>query len=135
MHAQIHRGAPAVAVLLAGLTLIAAGRPAPAQMEKMDVKGKVTKFNPANEAQKAQGLLAVILVEGKKTPTTENDKASVKVTDKTKIWKQVGDKKQPATVADLKQGAEVSVRFTGPVLESYPVQATAGELIIHAPQA
>jgi hypothetical protein len=103
------------------------------QGAQVDIRGKVTKLNPANEVQKAQGIEAVILIEGPKLPTTNHDKAWTKITKKTKLWKQQGANRQPASLMDLKAGAEVSAQFTGPVAESYPVQATAGELTILTP--
>lgn len=36
----------------------------------------------------------------------------------------------PATAADIAPGARVQAWFTGPVRESYPVQATAGTVVV-----
>jgi hypothetical protein len=38
----------------------------------------------------------------------------------------------PATAADVAVGQHVSAWFTGPVMESYPVQATASVVVIEA---
>jgi hypothetical protein len=123
-----------VAVLL----IAAAATPLPVaavQDSKSHIHGKITKVTPATDVQKEQGTLATIMIEAKKTPFPAYDKASVRITNKTKLWKQVGDKRQLAAFADLKTGTQVSVQFTGPVLQSYPVQATAGEVVIYNPEA
>jgi hypothetical protein len=104
-----------------------------AQDKKGDIKGKLTKYTPANEAQKAQGILAVVLIEGDKTANlSQYDKGYVKITKNTKIWKIQGMQKQPATVTELEVGMEVTALFVGPVAESYPVQGTAGQVIFTA---
>jgi len=54
----------------------------------------------------------------------------VKVTDKTKIEKTDGKERKEATFEDLKKGARVEATFTGPVADSYPVQATAKAILI-----
>jgi hypothetical protein len=65
--------------------------------------------------------------------TGDYDKASVAVTADTAWYRASGDKVEPieAPVADALVGKRVEVQFTGPVRESYPVQATAGWIIVH----
>jgi hypothetical protein len=60
------------------------------------------------------------------------DKASVAVTGDTAWYRAGGDKVEPieAPAADALIGKRVEVQFTGAVAESYPVQATAGWVII-----
>jgi beta-N-acetylhexosaminidase len=82
---------------------------------------------PANDEARARGRLGSILVEGVKDETTNHDRAFVHVTDKTRIEKRDG---KPAKFEDLKKGARVQALFTGPVAKSYPVQATAKEILI-----
>jgi beta-N-acetylhexosaminidase len=118
-------------LLLAALALLAADKsePEPAtKPPKADIRGKVT----AVAALRAQGLVGRISVEGAKEKDTEHDKASVTLTSKTKILKWEGGKKKKATFADIKKGTKVQCVFVGPVLESYPVQAKAGEVLILA---
>jgi len=69
---------------------------------------------------------ATILVVG----SGSVDKASVRVTTSTRILLGAGSSTKAGTLADLSAGATVRVWFTGPVAESYPVQATAGTLLI-----
>ena len=42
----------------------------------------------------------------------------------------VGKDRKDAKIDDLKEGCKVEATFTGPVMESYPVQATAKEVVI-----
>lgn len=58
------------------------------------------------------------------------DKASVKVTDKTVIKIGEGKEAKEGKFSDIKKGTKLIVWFTGPVAESYPVQATAGKIVI-----
>jgi beta-N-acetylhexosaminidase len=86
--------------------------------EKVDIKGEITKLT-SNESSK----MVNILVEGKIEVDTSHDKASVYVGEKTKIYRVDTNKK--LTISDLKEGSQVEIIFTGPVRESYPVQADA----------
>jgi beta-N-acetylhexosaminidase len=120
------------ALVLAGVLLAAPGRPLPAddKADKVDVRGKVTTVTAAADDVKKQGLLGTLLVEGDKDKAVTYDKASVKVTDKTKIEKLDGKDRKEAKFEDIKKGARVEATFTGPVADSYPVQATARSILI-----
>jgi beta-N-acetylhexosaminidase len=113
-----------VAVLATGAT---------AQQEKadkVDIRGVITNVRAAEAEAKKQGTLGWIRVEGVKEKDTAYDKASVRITDKTRIEKLAGKEKKAAAFGELKQGVRVQAVFTGPVAESYPVQATAKEVLI-----
>jgi hypothetical protein len=97
---------------------------------KVDVRGTITKAMPTSEEARKQGLLRTILVEGPLDRNTNYDKAMIRITAKTKIEKLVGKERQPARADDLVNGVRIEARFVGPVAESYPVQATAGEILI-----
>jgi beta-N-acetylhexosaminidase len=114
-----------LAVAASALHLAMAGDTA-----KVDVRGSITKLTVANDEAKKKGLVGVLMVEGEKGKDVGYDKASVKVTDKTTIKKLVGKERKDAKFEDLKVGSKVAAVFTGPVLESYPVQATAKEIVI-----
>ncbi len=113
-------------VAAAWLTAALAGEPA-----KVHIRGKVGRMTPPSEEQKKRGLLLTIMVEGSKEADTSYDRASVKITDKTVIKLKVGKQIEDGKLEDLKEGAIVTAVFTGPVLESYPVQATAKEIVIY----
>lgn len=97
--------------------------------EKVDIRGKITQ----NIVNNNKEILGIILVEGKLEDDTQVDKASVSVTAKTKIFVlKNGETLEKADYSFLQEGQEVEVIFTGPVRESYPVQADAGKIIIKA---
>lgn len=97
---------------------------------KADIRGTATRVSLADEAARKRGILATILVEGAKEKTTSYDKASIRITDKTKLEKRVDKERKTCKPEDLKVGCKVQAIFTGPVAESYPVQATAREVLI-----
>ena len=45
----------------------------------------------------------------------------------------MGEGRRELAASDLAVGQRVAVRFAGPVAESYPVQATAGDIEIISP--
>jgi hypothetical protein len=98
--------------------------------EKADVRGTITELNANDEDGKKSGTLGTLLVEGTKEKTTNYDTASVKITTKTKIFKQDGKERKAAKFEDLKKGAKVQIDFTRPVAKSDPAQATAATVVI-----
>lgn len=86
--------------------------------KKLGIRGEIKKISTADS-----GKVKGILVEGKIEKDTEYDKASVSITEKTKIYEQDGEKKVEA--GSLKEGMKVEVDFEGPVNESYPIQSGA----------
>jgi Protein of unknown function (DUF3221) len=96
---------------------------------RMDVRGAITRIACAEGAGRGRAL-AHVLIEGVKEPDTQVDKANVTVTAETELFIRRGGERKPAEFAALKEGQKVEARFTGPVRESYPVQATAAEITI-----
>jgi len=101
-------------------------RPPAEPEDGIDVRGRVA------DVSKREGsdgeILATVRVEGRRDADTRVDAATVRITGDTQIaFKSTG---RAATVDDVRMGALVEVRFAGPVAESYPVQATAGEIAI-----
>lgn len=120
-------------MVVVALALVAADKdksePEPKKVEppKADVRGQVTKVTPS----RAKGVVGSILVEGSKEKDTQHDKASVRLTSTTKFYKWSSNgKKVEAKFGDVTEGSKVQCVFTGPVAESYPVQAVASEVII-----
>ena len=79
-----------------------------------------------------------IRVEADPSTTARSAKAVLRLTEETQILWRTGE---PADRGDLRLGSVVSAWVAGPVLESYPVQATARTIVIEsttrpaAPQA
>jgi hypothetical protein len=93
-----------------------------------DIRGDITNISVMESG--AGGMLGSILIEGELEKDTQFDKASVTVTEETRIFRQLDDETVEADFADLSVGQRVQAVFTGPVAESYPVQATAAEIVI-----
>jgi hypothetical protein len=92
---------------------------------KADVSGVITRVNLAGDDGKGS-----FLVEGKKGGGATYDKAWVRVTGKTKIEQLADGQRRPARFEDLRKDCLIEAWFSGPVAESYPVQATAGVILI-----
>lgn len=120
--------------LLVSVVFLLGAEPEPkaAKPPKADVRGAVTSIS----VPRGGGLIGVLLVEGKKEADTQYDKASVTILAGATIEKWVDGKKVKATFGDIKNGSIVQCVFTGPVAESYPVQARTKEvLILQTPKA
>ena len=122
----------AAVLLCAGCRLSAAGGEplAPAAETPPDIRGTITDVQPANVAGGAQGLVGSIRVEGPIEAGTKFDKASVRITNETHLVERQGEERRAVTMEALAVGQRVEAWFTGPVAESYPVQATALEVVI-----
>ena len=116
--------------LFAGLAAVVLLAPALAEEKKVSIRGSLASAGQASEEEKKTGLLGNLLVEGSKDKDTEYDKATVKVTKATKIYRQFGKELKEASFDDLKGGVKVEIWFQGPVAESFPVMATAGKIVI-----
>jgi hypothetical protein len=90
------------------------------------IRGSITQ----RSAGPGGDLLGSILVEGQIEEGTSFDKAAITVTGNTRIFEQIGRNRQQTTFAALQVGRQVEAWFDGPVAESYPVQATASDIVI-----
>ena len=97
---------------------------------KADIRGAITRMTPSGEDGLSKGIIGAILVEGKIEKDTGFDRAFVEITRGTLILKKEGEEFRKVSFESLKIGQETQAVFTGPVRESYPVQATAREFII-----
>lgn len=98
--------------------------------DKISIRGMPISVAPATDDEKKAGIIGTMLVEGTKAKDTEYDKAFIKITKATKIFIMSGKELKPAKFEDLKGGQKMEVQFVGPVAESFPVQATAGKIVI-----
>jgi hypothetical protein len=94
------------------------------------MEGLVTEVHQADQQDRAKGLLGAVSVEGTDQGGTQVGQASVAVTDKTLLFELEGQSRRPITFEALKTGQRVQIRFLGPVAETYPVQATADEIVV-----
>ena len=75
-------------------------------------------------------MYGYLRIEGEQVSSSGYDKAVVAVAKSTRIWEKQGSGYVKASWDDLLWAATVTARFTGPVRESYPVQADAAEIVI-----
>ena len=82
------------------------------------------------DIQTGDGTGRSVRIEGAVEPDTSYDAAVVSITDQTKIYRQQGSERREVAIDELASGQRVEAVFTGPVMESYPVQATASQIVI-----
>jgi len=127
-----HTGlALAAAVALVALSLVAVvacgggdpgGDKTPPPVGAADIAGRLSQLSLA-----ADGTASFLVVAD---PSTSGayDRAMVRTTADTVVGAPAGDGRRTLTAGDLRAGLRVAVRFTGPVAESYPVQAVAADV-------
>ena len=114
-------------ILLLLIAALATGCKPAAPSPDFDIQGRITDILPGGQYK---DFLGTIRIEGEPVAGASYDKAVVAVTKSTRIWEKRGDSYVKASWADLQFGALVQAKFTGPVRESYPVQADAAEIVI-----
>ena len=120
MARQPLRNLTCVVILIAVVALSACAPALPSR--EPDIRGTITSLTRSG----ADGSL---LIEGEPGGTGDA-KASVRITPKTKLFREVaGASPEPITLDDIDEGMQADAWFTGPVAESYPVQAT-GEAVL-----
>jgi hypothetical protein len=95
-------------------------------ISNVGVRGEIRSFERGGEGK----VTAKMLVVGKLGPGVMLDRAVVRTTAETIFHKRKDGKVVPASLKDLRKGGKVEVRFTGPILKSYPAQATASHVMI-----
>ena len=93
------------------------GTPPPAAAA--DISGRLEQLAVA-----ADGTVSFLVVADPNVPGGY-DRAMVRTTAATLVWAPEGEGRRRLVAGDLRDGLRVAVRFTGPVAESYPVQAVA----------
>jgi hypothetical protein len=123
----------AAAAALAALSLVAVagacggnggepgggGTPPPAAA---DITGRLEQVVAA-----ADGTVSFLVVADPNVPGGY-DRAMVRTTAATLVWTPEGEGRRRLVAGDLRDGQRVAIRFTGPVAESYPVQAVAADV-------
>lgn len=104
---------------------------APMEKDRIDIRGRINGvIANKNGTGTPHGLQGFIQVDGTRQPDTQYDRAAITIADSTQISIMKGGTRNDATFGDLKIGDSVEATFTGPVRESYPVQATASRITI-----
>ena len=94
---------------------------------RADIRGNITNISKNTEDK---NIIGSILIEGNLERDTKYDKASVTITRQTRIFEYKNKKLIKADFESLKIGQKVQALFAGQVLESYPVQVKAIEVVI-----
>jgi hypothetical protein len=110
-------------VMAGGIALLVMARSDAAPSGSPSIRGTVTSVSPL-------AALGVILVEERPQDRAGSDKASVTVNAATRIYRGRVSASTKGSFSDLHNGQLVEVWFTGPVLTSYPVQATASVILV-----
>jgi hypothetical protein len=87
-----------------------------------DIRGEITRVGDGTPP-------GSIVVEENPRETSGSLKASVRLPAAARIVRRQGDAIVPLSADELRVGMTVAAWFTGPVAESYPVQAT-GEYVV-----
>ena len=98
------------------VALVACTTAPPVDLESANMRGVITRVN-------VDGRYLVESPEG--SPGV--GKCVVRVTPETELISAAGT----AIESSLEVGTDVSVWFTGPVMKSYPAQATAARIYVH----
>lgn len=105
----------------AGRIVITGGLP-----ESPDIRGEITSVTLDD------GEVSAVLVEGEIESDTSLDKASLRVDEETAVYRLQDGEWASASREDLAEGQSVEAWTVGPIAESYPVQAYAGQIVILA---
>jgi hypothetical protein len=90
------------------------------------IRGVVQGLIPSNGGD----ALLFARIEGRREEDTQYDKADVTIDRDTKLTRMRGGEQVPFPLDSLAIGMKVEATFTGPVMESYPVRATASQLVV-----
>lgn len=107
--------------------MISACSPSAPNTAAPDVTASIPRTAPSIIGQVTAITLPTVLVEENPGPTQESAKASVRITDITQV---LHADKGVTDITELRVGQRVKVWFTGPIMESYPVQAIGGVIVI-----
>lgn len=97
---------------------------------KADLAGQILEIYQAGPLGTENGQLGAILVEGTIEDGAQNALVSVVVIKDTQLWQQDGQARRSITFDSLTVSQHVQIAFRGPVAESYPMQATADEILV-----
>jgi len=97
--------------------------PKPLETEA-DFIGFITEIHPVGK----EGTLGQILVESHAAKLV--DKYMVTIKDETLIFKQDGDNRRKVAFETLETKQRVQIWFSGPIMESFPMQGTAQQVVV-----
>ena len=116
---------PVACALLAACT--PAVIPEESPEESPDIAGTVTRVDPAGGEGERLGTVLIEEVPGEPSGSA---KASVSVRRDTGLFRRAAGEVRRIDLAGVRVGDRAEAWFTGPVAESYPVQATARAIVV-----
>lgn len=125
-----------VAILFVLFTGVVYGAISATGSEKVDMAGKIIGIcmedSPPHETDSSNGtdIPKSILVQGIVTGNSKNQNVSITINKDTNIAYKQGEALKNASFEDLKPGQNVQVRFTGPIMQTYPPQIAASQIYI-----
>lgn len=122
-----------LAICLAAGAILAAGcQPSTkALLSKADIRGTITSIHTA-ASDKNSAAIGAIFISGSIGSTKTVNQASITVTTGTGIYRLTNGKAVKTGFDAMEVGQTAQATFEGPVLESFPVQATARDTVILA---
>jgi hypothetical protein len=83
-----------------------------------------------NNLQGNNNVLDSILVQGTTSGSSEDQNISVEITKNTVVLYKQGNTLENASSNDLVPGQVIGIKFSGPLLQTYPPQTNASQIII-----
>lgn len=71
-----------------------------------------------------------VLVQGLVTSGNQQANVTVRITNDTQISVKNGNQRNTIAFGDLKSGQSVDIQFKGPILQSYPPQASGSQIVV-----
>jgi hypothetical protein len=118
-----------IVILLVLFTGVVYGAISATGSEKVDMNGQIIGIckEDSNNENYTQNS---VLVQGIVTGNSKNQNISITITRDTDIAYKQGSEVKNASIDDLKSGQNVQVRFTGPIMQSYPPRIAASQIYI-----
>ena len=97
--------------------------------ERVDMSGKIIGL--CSDSSQCDGnAINSILVEGSTNGGADNQSMSIMITKNTTISHKYGNNLVKASIDDLHPGQKIQIQFEGDVIQTYPPQTNASQIII-----
>lgn len=97
--------------------------------EPVDMKGQVVGVCYP-DSQNVTNNTESVLVQGTMVDNNQTMNISVKISEETIIMENSAGQSSNSSFENIQPGQAVEIRFTGPLLQSYPPQTTASQITI-----
>lgn len=97
--------------------------------ERVDMNGKIVGLC-SDSSQSDVKSINSLMVEGSPSGGTDIQNISVIITKNTTIFHKYGKNLVKASIHDLQPGQKIEIRFSGSIIQTYPPQTNASEIII-----